>query len=190
MQQAEAIFGSVAAAQSMRLANAIDWRGKSVLMHAASRDHAGMVELLVRHKVATLGGKQGGSALGQLALRSLLSAPDRAPGCPELRPASANQPLRAALAGHIHTGLACDPGTQPGAAQPYRRMAKGAEATDAARRGAGRGGAGGGAAPRRTLARAQEAMSVGWGWGLGVDVHTGGGLVGSGERWVGCWRRI
>ena len=97
---------------------------------------------------------------------------------------------RAALAGHIHTGLACDPGTQPGAAQPYRRMAKGAEATDAARRGAGRGGAGGGAAPRRTLARAQEAMSVGWGWGLGVDVHTGGGLVGSGERWVGCWRRI
>ena len=50
VQQAEAIFGSVAAAQSMRLANAIDWRGKSVLMHAASRDHAGMVELLVRHK--------------------------------------------------------------------------------------------------------------------------------------------
>ena len=94
VQQAEAIFGSVAAAQSMRLANAIDWRGKSVLMHAASRDHAGMVELLVRHKVATLGGKQGGSALGQLALRSLLSAPDRAPGCPELRPASsANEPL-------------------------------------------------------------------------------------------------
>ena len=50
VQQAEAIFGSVAAAQSMRLANAIDWRGKSVLMHAASRDHAGMVELLVRHR--------------------------------------------------------------------------------------------------------------------------------------------
>ena len=49
VQQAEAIFGSVAAAQSMRLANAIDWRGKSVLMHAASRDHAEMVALLVQH---------------------------------------------------------------------------------------------------------------------------------------------
>ena len=49
-RQAEAIFGSVAAAQSMRLANAIDWRGKSVLMHAASRDHADMIGLLVRHK--------------------------------------------------------------------------------------------------------------------------------------------
>ena len=33
----------------MRLANAIDWRGKSVLMHAASRDHAEMVALLVQH---------------------------------------------------------------------------------------------------------------------------------------------
>ena len=49
VQQAEAIFGSVVAAQSMRLANAIDWRGKSVLMHAASRDHAEMVALLVQH---------------------------------------------------------------------------------------------------------------------------------------------
>eukprot|EP00964_Phaeocystis_antarctica_P008953 scaffold4849_cov58-Phaeocystis_antarctica.AAC.7 len=38
-------------------------------------------------------GKQGGSDFGQLALRRPLSAPDRAPGCPELRPASAKQPL-------------------------------------------------------------------------------------------------
>ena len=38
--------------------------------------------------------KQGGSDLGQLALRRPLPAPDRAAGCPELRPASANQPLR------------------------------------------------------------------------------------------------
>ena len=50
VKQAEAIFSSVAAAQSMRLANAIDWRGKSVLMHAASRDHADMVDLLVQNK--------------------------------------------------------------------------------------------------------------------------------------------
>ena len=38
-------------------------------------------------------GKQGGSDLGQLALREPLSVPDRASGCHELRPASANQPL-------------------------------------------------------------------------------------------------
>ena len=37
--------------------------------------------------------KQGGSDLGQLALRRPLSGTDRASGCPELRPASANQPL-------------------------------------------------------------------------------------------------
>ena len=35
-----------------------------------------------------------------LSLRRLLSAPDRASGCPRLRPASANQPLGTALAGH------------------------------------------------------------------------------------------
>jgi hypothetical protein len=40
-------------------------------------------------------------ALGQRALRRTLSAPDRAPGCPELRPASANPPSWAALAGHL-----------------------------------------------------------------------------------------
>ena len=34
-------------------------------------------------------GEQGGSDLGQLALRRLLSAPDHALGCPELRPATA-----------------------------------------------------------------------------------------------------
>ena len=34
-----------------------------------------------------------GAAFGQLALRRLLSAPEHAPGCPELRPASATQPV-------------------------------------------------------------------------------------------------
>ena len=38
-------------------------------------------------------GKQGGSDLGQLALRRPLPGTDRASGYPELRPASANQPL-------------------------------------------------------------------------------------------------
>ena len=50
-----------------------------------------------------------------------------------------------------------------GAAQPYRRVAAGAETADPAHRRAGGGGAGGAAAPRRPLACAQEAMSVGWG---------------------------
>ena len=36
--------------------------------------------------------EQAGPASGQLALRRLLSAPGRAPGCPKRRPASANQP--------------------------------------------------------------------------------------------------
>jgi hypothetical protein len=45
------------------------------------------------HTPASLCRKQGGSYLGQLALRRALSAPGHAPGCPELRPASANQPL-------------------------------------------------------------------------------------------------
>ena len=43
--------------------------------------------------------KARGLRLGQLALRRMLSAPDRASGYPELRPASADQ-LGAALAGH------------------------------------------------------------------------------------------
>ena len=38
-------------------------------------------------------GKHGGSDLGQLAPRRPLPVPDRASGGPELRPASANQPL-------------------------------------------------------------------------------------------------
>eukprot|EP00964_Phaeocystis_antarctica_P058859 scaffold34916_cov57-Phaeocystis_antarctica.AAC.3 len=38
-------------------------------------------------------GRHGGSGLGQRALRRPLSAPDRASGCPELRPASDKQPL-------------------------------------------------------------------------------------------------
>ena len=37
---------------------------------------------------------EGDSDLGQLALPRPLPAADRAPGCPELRPASADQPLR------------------------------------------------------------------------------------------------
>ena len=47
---ANTIFESVSAAQAVRLANAIDWRGKSVLMHAASHDHAEMVKLLIEQK--------------------------------------------------------------------------------------------------------------------------------------------
>ena len=43
-------------------------------------------------RVGHLCGKQAGSGLGQLALRRTLSAPDRAPGCPKPRSASANQP--------------------------------------------------------------------------------------------------
>ena len=46
---------------------------------------------------AALCRKQGGSALGQLALRRLLPAPDHAAGCPRLRPASANQPVMSSL---------------------------------------------------------------------------------------------
>ena len=46
-----------------------------------------------RPRAACLCGKQGGSDLGQLALRRPLPVQDRASGCPELRPASANQPL-------------------------------------------------------------------------------------------------
>ena len=40
LDQADAIFSVATGAQSVRLANAIDWRGKTVLMHAASRDFA------------------------------------------------------------------------------------------------------------------------------------------------------
>ena len=47
---AKTIFERVSGAQAVRLANAIDWRGKSVLMHAASRDHAQMAELLLSHQ--------------------------------------------------------------------------------------------------------------------------------------------
>ena len=35
--------------------------------------------------------KQGGTLFGQLALRSLVSAPDHASGCPKLRPAPRGQ---------------------------------------------------------------------------------------------------
>ena len=46
-----------------------------------------------RRRRAAASGNQGGSGFGQLALRRLLSAPAHASDCPELRPASANQPL-------------------------------------------------------------------------------------------------
>ena len=55
---------------------------------------------------ARLCGTQGGSELGQLALRRLVSAPGHASGCPTLRPASANQPLeprRPATSGLLST---------------------------------------------------------------------------------------
>lgn len=35
LESAAAIFASVSASQAVRLSNAIDWRGKSVLMHAS-----------------------------------------------------------------------------------------------------------------------------------------------------------
>ena len=57
---------------------------------AARRPHSAR---LPRQHRADLCGKQGASDLGQLALRRPLPVPDRASGCPELRPASANQPL-------------------------------------------------------------------------------------------------
>ena len=41
----------------------------------------------------TLRRKQAGSAFGQLGGGRLLSAPEHAPGCPKLRPASADPPL-------------------------------------------------------------------------------------------------
>ena len=47
---AAAIFGSVSASQAVRLSNAIDWRGKSVLMHAAQKNLAPMASLLIQHK--------------------------------------------------------------------------------------------------------------------------------------------
>ena len=48
---------------------------------------------LCRSVISSCRGKASWLRLGQLALRRPLSAPDRASGRPELRPASANQPL-------------------------------------------------------------------------------------------------
>ena len=53
----------------------------------------------------TLRRKQAGSAFGQLGGGRLLSAPEHAPGCPKLRPASAKSAAWAALAGHIGLGF-------------------------------------------------------------------------------------
>ena len=44
---AAAVFMAAPADAVSRLANAIDWRGKSVLMHAASRNHEKLVRLLL-----------------------------------------------------------------------------------------------------------------------------------------------
>eukprot|EP00964_Phaeocystis_antarctica_P010002 scaffold5453_cov58-Phaeocystis_antarctica.AAC.6 len=57
-----------------------------------ARRHPLLRELLRQLRPQLLRRKQGGTGFGQLALRRLLSAPDHAPGCPKLRPASANQP--------------------------------------------------------------------------------------------------
>ena len=50
LAKAAAIFGGVSASQAVRLSNAIDWRGKSVLMHAAQKNLAPMAQLLIQHK--------------------------------------------------------------------------------------------------------------------------------------------
>eukprot|EP00964_Phaeocystis_antarctica_P011033 scaffold6066_cov69-Phaeocystis_antarctica.AAC.4 len=55
--------------------------------------HASILTTGATTSTPRLCGKQGGSDLGQLDLRRLLSAPEHASGCPRLRPASANQPL-------------------------------------------------------------------------------------------------
>eukprot|EP00964_Phaeocystis_antarctica_P129720 scaffold93599_cov63-Phaeocystis_antarctica.AAC.2 len=62
-----------------------DEEAKAQVPPRAAADAHGRVLLGEAH----LCGKQGGSDLGQLPL----PVPDRASGCPELRPASANQPL-------------------------------------------------------------------------------------------------
>ena len=49
VSQAAEIFAGASAGERVRLANAIDWRGKSVLMHASSRNFHQMVELLIQH---------------------------------------------------------------------------------------------------------------------------------------------
>jgi hypothetical protein len=41
LETASAVFAAADPEQAPRLANAIDWRGKSVLMHAASRNYDG-----------------------------------------------------------------------------------------------------------------------------------------------------
>jgi len=62
-------------------------------------DFSPAYDTTIRH--AALVEKRGGSALGQLALGRLLSAPDHATGCLKPRPASA-----AALAGHTSCAMA------------------------------------------------------------------------------------
>eukprot|EP00964_Phaeocystis_antarctica_P147888 scaffold114599_cov67-Phaeocystis_antarctica.AAC.4 len=74
---------------------------------------------------------QAGSDLGQLALRWPLSAPDRAPGCPELRPASAHQPVgqpphRPATSGlfSTHNVMPADPSWEMGSTAPARASSR------------------------------------------------------------------
>ena len=50
MAAVSTIFQTVSGAQAVRLANAIDWRGKSVLMHAANKNHHEIVQVLVDNK--------------------------------------------------------------------------------------------------------------------------------------------
>ena len=49
LEAAAAIFTSVSASQGVRLANAIDWRGKSVLMHASYVPPRATIQFQPRH---------------------------------------------------------------------------------------------------------------------------------------------
>eukprot|EP00964_Phaeocystis_antarctica_P125994 scaffold89716_cov66-Phaeocystis_antarctica.AAC.1 len=79
--------GLAGGARASRAADAVD-----VLRGAARARRE--VEVDDALDAGHLCGKEGGSAFRQLSLRRLLSAPDYAPCCPELRPASVNQPVR------------------------------------------------------------------------------------------------
>ena len=72
----EQIFASVPAARSKVLANAIDWRGKTVLMHAAARDLPRMITLLLEHqaRVDTADYTGGATALMLAARNGSLAA--------------------------------------------------------------------------------------------------------------------
>eukprot|EP00964_Phaeocystis_antarctica_P072013 scaffold43992_cov69-Phaeocystis_antarctica.AAC.1 len=68
-------------------------RGAGPAGRPAARAACACVRRAVRARCATCVENKSGLAVGQLALRRLRSVPERAPGCPRLRPASANPPL-------------------------------------------------------------------------------------------------